>query len=125
MLSESVAKAMALTCGPEVSETVKFISMMDKFFYCLYVDNYSSGYKERKPFKQPYRSSNDFWLTWLEKEFLPYLDQWEQSVLSRDVEEFIDKDNTDETLLRIRLTGQLLFDAIHMYGLTILNIFFL
>ena len=29
-------------------------------------------------------------LTWLEKEFLPYLDQWEQSVLSRDVEE----DNT-------------------------------
>ena len=111
MLSESVAKAMALTGGPVVSETVKFISMMDKFFDCLNVDNYSSGCKERKPFKQPYRSSNDFRLTWLEKEFLPYLDQWEQSVLSRDVED--DKDNmllSHETLLGIRLTGQLLFD---------------
>ena len=43
VLSESVAKAMVLTCGPKVSATVKFISMMDKFD-CLNVDNYSSGY---------------------------------------------------------------------------------
>ena len=106
MLSQSVAKAMELTGGPVVSETVKFITMMDKFFDCLNVDNYSSGFTQRKPFKQPYRSANDFRLTWLEKEFLPYLDQWEQSVLCRDVEG--DKGNmllSNETLLGIRLTG--------------------
>eukprot|EP00731_Ephydatia_muelleri_P018846 Em0011g886a len=105
VLSESVAKAMELTGGPVVSETVKFITMMDKFFDCLNVDNYSSGYTQRKPFKQPYRSANDFRLNWLEKEFLPYLDQWEQSVLCRDVEG--DKGNmllSNETLLGIRLT---------------------
>lgn len=59
MLSESVAKAMELTGGPVVSETVKFITMMDTFFDCLNVDNYSSGFTQRKPFKQPYRSAND------------------------------------------------------------------
>ena len=67
-------------------------------------------FTQRKPFKQPYRSSNDFRMTWLEKEFLPYLDKWEQNVLSRDVEG--DKGNmllSAETLLGIRLTGQLLF----------------
>ena len=108
MLSESVSKAIELTGGPEVSETVKFIGMMDKFFDCLNVDNYSCGFAQRKPFKHPYRSSNDFRLTWLEKEFLPYLDQWEQSVWSRQFEG--DKSTmmlSAETLLGIRFTGRL------------------
>ena len=126
MLSESVAKAMELTGGPVVSETVKFITMMDKFFDCLNVDNYSSGFTQRKPFKQPYRSANDFRLTWLEKEFLPYLDQWEQSVLCRDVEG--DKGNmllSNETLLGIRLTGQLLCLMLFECMGLLLNTFFL
>ena len=109
MLSESVSKAIELTGGPEVSETVKFIGMMDKFFDCLNVDNYGSGFAQRKPFKHPYRSSTDFRLTWLE-ELLPYLDQWEQSVWSHQFEG--DKSTillSAETLLGIRLTGQLLF----------------
>ena len=43
MFSESVAKAMTLTGGPEVNERVKPIGMMGKFFDALNVDNYSSG----------------------------------------------------------------------------------
>ena len=58
-----MAKALQLTGGDDVVETVRFISMMDKFFDCLNVNNFSTGIKKKKPFQQPYRSPNDFRLT--------------------------------------------------------------
>ena len=43
-----------------MTETVKFIRMVDKFFDCLNVNNFLSGKKKRKVFQDPYRSANDF-----------------------------------------------------------------
>ena len=59
MLSESVSKALQLTGGPEVAETVHFVSLMDKFFDALNVSNYTHGVHKRKPFQLPYLSGND------------------------------------------------------------------
>ena len=60
MLSESVSKARELTGGEEVSETVKFVKMMDCFFDCLNVNNFHNGMQKRKVFQDPYRSGSDF-----------------------------------------------------------------
>ena len=55
-----MAKALELTGGDEVEETVKFITMFDRFFDCFNVRSFSAGRRQRKPFKQPYRSGTDF-----------------------------------------------------------------
>lgn len=55
-----------MTGGEEVSETVRFISMMDRFFDCLNVNNFTVGKRKRKSFQDPYRSSNDFRLKVME-----------------------------------------------------------
>ena len=54
-VSEKVANALERTGGDEVSETVRFIRMMDKFFDCLNVTNFSSGTRKKKPFQELYR----------------------------------------------------------------------
>ena len=43
-----------------MSETVKFVKMMDHFFDCLNVTNLVTGKQKRKPFQDPYRSEEDF-----------------------------------------------------------------
>jgi hypothetical protein len=83
VLSESVSKALRLTGGAEAEETAQLLSNMDKFFDCLNVNNFTSGIRQRKPFQFLYRSGDDFRLKWLEDEFLPYLDRWEESVKTR------------------------------------------
>ena len=60
VLSGTVAHALEFSGGDEVSETVKFVHMMDKFFDCLNVNNFLSGKKQRKCFQDPYRSADDF-----------------------------------------------------------------
>ena len=55
-----MAKAFELTGGDEVEETVKFITMFNKFFYCFNNQSLSAGRRQQKPFKQPYRSGTDF-----------------------------------------------------------------
>ena len=60
VLSETISKALQLTGGPEATETVRFISMFDKFFDCVNVANFTSGRFKRKVFQQPYRSGEDF-----------------------------------------------------------------
>ena len=50
VLSESVAKALKLTEGDDVEETVRFTTMMDKFFDCMNVNNFSSGVKRGNDF---------------------------------------------------------------------------
>ena len=56
----TLANALEFSGDPEVSETVRFISMVDKFFDCLNVNNFNSGKQKRKPFQGPYRSPQDF-----------------------------------------------------------------
>jgi len=60
VLSGTVAHALEFSGGDEVSETVKFVHMMDKFFDCLNVNNFLSGKKQRKCFQDLYRSADDF-----------------------------------------------------------------
>ena len=105
VLSATVAKAIRTTHGSEVEETVKFI---ENFFECLNVTNYDSGRKERKPFKEPYRSPDDFRLKWLQ-DFTDYLEQSNKSVKSRVG--YSDKQKqsmllSPETRLGIKITGK-------------------
>ena len=60
VLSEQVAHALDRTSRDDVSETVKFVRYMDKFFDCLNVTNFNTGYHKRKCFQNPYTSKNDF-----------------------------------------------------------------
>ena len=60
VVSESVSNALRLTGGAEVTETVRFVSMVDRFFDCLNVTNFSCGNHKWKPFLDPYRSDRDF-----------------------------------------------------------------
>ena len=55
-----MSKALELTGGTEVEETVKFTTMFDKFFDALNVSNYTDGVYNRKPFQLPYRTKDDF-----------------------------------------------------------------
>ena len=59
VLSSSVSKGMTLL-GEVASETARFADMFYKFFDALNVCNFDSGKRERKSFKDPYRSSKDF-----------------------------------------------------------------
>jgi len=45
--------------GEEVSATVKFVRMMDKFFDCLNVKSPVAGWHKRKAFQDPYLPPND------------------------------------------------------------------
>ena len=52
-----MSKALRLLGGPDAEETANFI---DKFFDSFNVSNYTEANRHRKPFQQPYRSSDDF-----------------------------------------------------------------
>ena len=104
----SVAKALQLTGRTAAEETVCFAEKFDKLFVCLNVSSMSQEKFQRNPFKSPYRSSSDFRLKvlgtlkvflkyiglqlskflfspqWLEKDLLPYLEEWKTSVYKRD-----------------------------------------
>jgi len=98
--------------GTEMEATAKFVKIVDRFFDCLNVGNYTDGKFSRNPFKQPYRGANDFRLKvcysmhifnrpippllyiiscyfcvhilqWLETDFLEYLEEWQKTVEQR------------------------------------------
>lgn len=46
--------------GPEMEATATFVQLLDRFFDCLNVGNFTDGKCSRNPFKQPYRGPNDF-----------------------------------------------------------------
>ena len=58
MLSESVSKALTLRGGDEATETAQFL-MMDKFFDCVNVRNFTHRIRAAKPFQQPYWGADD------------------------------------------------------------------
>ena len=60
VLSSSVAKALTLRFGSSSAATAQFIQLMDSFFDCLNVGNYTNGRNHRKHFQHPYTSHNDF-----------------------------------------------------------------
>lgn len=59
VLSESVSKAIKLTCGSDTEGTSLFISMFDKFFDIMNVTDLNSWAKSRKPFKCHFLKGDD------------------------------------------------------------------
>ena len=41
-------------------ETARFIELVDAFFDCMNVGNYTDGKRHRKVFQQPFRTPSDF-----------------------------------------------------------------
>uniref|UniRef100_A0A1X7UPC8 Uncharacterized protein n=1 Tax=Amphimedon queenslandica TaxID=400682 RepID=A0A1X7UPC8_AMPQE len=58
-LSSSVVKGLEMLKKDEMSETIKFVDIIDKWFDCLNVSCFSKGKLTQNPFKSPYRSDND------------------------------------------------------------------
>ncbi|CAC5363149.1 THAP9 [Mytilus coruscus] len=94
VLSSTVANALEMMYGDNVSETVNFPRIIDKFFDCLNVRNLYEGRNKRNPNLNPYTNINDERLQWLTGDFLSYFDLWEQSVLQRPGA-FTDKQRKD------------------------------
>ena len=59
MLRESVSKALTLRGGHETDETARFLQMMDKFFDCVNVRNFTHGIRAAKPFQLLYWDAED------------------------------------------------------------------
>lgn len=55
-----MSKCLTHTLGLVAEGSAQFAIMFDKFFDALNVCNFDEGKHERKPFKDPYRSSSDF-----------------------------------------------------------------
>ena len=55
-----MANALKKTGSDKVSETIRFVDMMDKLFDVFNVSSYDEGKKKRKPFQDPYRSADDY-----------------------------------------------------------------
>lgn len=60
VLSNSVGKAFELAASPGTEKTAEFVQIFDKFFDCLNVSNFVTGWHSRNDFKLPYRSGTDF-----------------------------------------------------------------
>ncbi|XP_076091095.1 uncharacterized protein LOC143063058 [Mytilus galloprovincialis] len=104
VLSSTVANALEMMYGDNVSETVNFLRIIDKFFDCLNVRNLYEGRNKRNPNLNPYTNINDERLQWLTGDFLSYFDLWEQSVMQRPGE-FTNKQRKGMLLSRQTLTG--------------------
>lgn len=62
MLSNTVSNALEQFGDESVTETARFVGMIDKFFDALNVHNYHHGYHANKKFQEPYekRDKEDF-----------------------------------------------------------------
>lgn len=129
-----------MTGGDDVAETELFVEMFDKLFDCLNVSNFNARKRQRKAFKQPYRSAKDFRLKvispthhpspnnqvaynfklqWLLDEFLPYLDSWEKSVAEREGFTDVEKNKmllSQPTLDGLRMTGRYIVKLLLHYN---------
>ena len=98
VLSDTVAKGFAFYGDPKTTETQRFIKNFDIFFDCLNVRHPFEYIKRKKPNLKPYTSTDDerftvrmllictfllYNMQWLEDDFMSYLEEWENSVHSR------------------------------------------
>ncbi|XP_021339576.1 uncharacterized protein LOC110440757, partial [Mizuhopecten yessoensis] len=83
VLSNTVSAVMAAYYGPDLSETAKFFSVVNRFFDCLNVRSLHESARPRKPDLAPYTSQNDPRFVFLQKTFLGYLDHWLGAVRAR------------------------------------------
>jgi hypothetical protein len=83
VLSQRMATAVKELSGPEASETVRFIQMFNKFFDIMNSRNLMEATHTRNPNVAAFSSAEDERLTWLNEEFLGYLDEWKKEVNER------------------------------------------
>lgn len=55
-----MSKALEDSKDEQVTETAKFVSMMDKLFDCFNVHSFDAGKLQRKSFQDPYYKVTDF-----------------------------------------------------------------
>lgn len=104
VLSFTVANALEMLYGDNISETVNFLRVMNRFFDCMNVRNLFEGRNKRNPDLNPYRSTDDDRLRWLKEDFLQYFTEWEQSVMNRPGN-FTQKEKKGMLLSHQTLTG--------------------
>ncbi|XP_078610651.1 uncharacterized protein LOC144881434 isoform X2 [Branchiostoma floridae x Branchiostoma japonicum] len=78
VLSKSVSQALTIQGRHDTESTRKFVDMFDSFFDCLNVKKRPRSQYAVKPNLKPYYSVEDVRFTWLESEFLVFLDEWER-----------------------------------------------
>lgn len=83
ILSGTVANALEEFYGQEVTETVKFIRNLNKFFDFLNVRNLLEGRNKRNPDLNLYRDVDNSRITLLREDFLGYLQEWERDIENR------------------------------------------
>ncbi|XP_070545584.1 uncharacterized protein [Ptychodera flava] len=83
VLSRSVANAIEASGCQQVTETVKFIRMFNKFFDCLNVRSINECTRTGNPDVRPYTDVNDPRFEWLQNDFLQYFAEWKEQVDNR------------------------------------------
>ena len=83
IMSETVGSALEHHYGDSVSETVKFIRTVNKFFDVLNTRSTKEGTKKRNQNLDVYTNPDDPRLSWLENDFLTYFQEWKDSVQNR------------------------------------------
>jgi len=83
VFSNSVANALEHVWGSNVSSTVKFVRIMNKWFDIVNVKHLYEGKNSRNGDLVPFTSVDDARLEWLDSEFLEYLHQWTAAAESR------------------------------------------
>ncbi len=84
VLSKSVAISLQETERDDVTGTAEFCDMMNKFFDCTNVRSLTEHVRKMNSLIMPYESPEDERLTWLKDVFLNYLDNWKQSISTRE-----------------------------------------
>ena len=83
VLSSTVGNVLLSFGPPEAAGTAKFCLMMDSFFDIMNIRSTSEYKRDAKPFLAPFLSVDDHRFAWLETTFLPYFDNWMESIKSR------------------------------------------
>ncbi|XP_071502692.1 uncharacterized protein [Diadema antillarum] len=76
VLSTTVANALKVQGRKDTASTILFIEYIDAFFDMLNVSNVTCGKRKKKPAMEPYRDETDWRFTWLEEDFLSFLEEW-------------------------------------------------
>jgi hypothetical protein len=104
IFSDSVAYALEDLYGEEITETVSFIKIMNKFFDILNVRSLVEGRNKRNSNLNPFTSTSDERLSWLVGDFKNYFRDWERSVDQRQGN-FTKKEKASMGLSHQTLTG--------------------
>ena len=83
VLSSTVSTVLQNHAPPYAHGTAVFCSMMDKFFDIMNIRNKTETTTKSKPFLKPFDSVNDDRFDWLKNTFLPYFENWLQSIENR------------------------------------------